>query len=646
MTSLVAIIEKKEIHPDGTVKYYRRNGNQGSWYLHNKGQAAVISKITGYRAYFQHGQYHNPNGPARLWKRKDKNNFNGFSVYRREYWLQGQKYENLEAHQRAWIKLQKTKVEVEHWPNVGPRDIRKYFRKNRKGEWELHRDGDLPAVEAFDGSLQKWFQNGNIHRDGDQPSLIDHKVGRQIWHREGKRHRENGPAYIAGLHVRYYLNGHCCDKNEYEKKIQNMKSVVDLCGTERHFRKTKAGEWILHRDDDKPAVIDKDNTVLIWYQDGQIHRDGDKPAYVSHGTIEGEYWYQDGARHRDGKPAYIQYKENQENNERWYQHGKLHNENGPAIVGETSFQRYWLNGQQYKTKEEYEKALDIFQNTKLKVNSSGTQRHYRKNDAGKWELHRDGDLPAVEFKNGTKQWYQHGSLHRDGDQPASVLYDDDLVGEYWFQDGKLHRDDGNPAYIAHGNNEKRWYQHDNLHNEHGPAIVNIYGSRYWLNGQEYLTKGKYEKALATSHHLHLKVDQCGTKRYYGKNKDNLWVLHRDGNLPAVEWCSGRQDWYQYGKCVKIVGSIQYERTEAELTEHQKCLKCLTEAEFKEQHQKVEAEPELTEYQKCLREQYQKVEALILKIPNSPGEWRSHKILATELCQILEEERQTFQKKTN
>ena len=41
-------------------------------------------------------------------------------------------------------------------------------------------------------------------------------------------------------------------------------------------------------------------------------------------------------------------------------------------------------------------------------------KHGIKND----KLHRDGDLPAVEYSHGDKYWYRNGKLHRDGDLPA------------------------------------------------------------------------------------------------------------------------------------------------------------------------------------------------------------------------------------
>ena len=69
-------------------------------------------------------------------------------------------------------------------------------------------------------------------------------------------------------------------------------------------------------------------------------------------------------------------------------------------------------------------------------------------------LHRlDG--PAVEGKNGTKEWYK---------------------------DGELHRLDG-PA-IEHSNGTKEWYKDGKLHRLDGPAIIlaNNGGVQWWING--------------------------------------------------------------------------------------------------------------------------------------------------------------------
>src|SRR5271170_6044899 len=39
------------------------------------------------------------------------------------------------------------------------------------------------------------------------------------------------------------------------------------------------------------------------------------------------------------------------------------------------------------------------------------------------KLHRDNDLPAIIYANGTQWWYQRGVYHRDNDLPA-IIYSD------------------------------------------------------------------------------------------------------------------------------------------------------------------------------------------------------------------------------
>lgn len=57
---------------------------------------------------------------------------------------------------------------------------------------------------------------------------------------------------------------------------------------------------MLHRDNDKPAVIKLDGTKK-WYRNGFIHRDNDLPAIVW--SSGGKEWYQNGKLYREnGKP--------------------------------------------------------------------------------------------------------------------------------------------------------------------------------------------------------------------------------------------------------------------------------------------------------------------------------------------------------
>jgi hypothetical protein len=77
------------------------------------------------------------------------------------------------------------------------------------------------------------------------------------------------------------------------------------------------------------------------------------------------------------------------------------------------------------------------------------------------KLHRDGDLPAQIYQNGSQKWYQHGLLHRDNDQPAMIVPGGDRA---WYQRGQRHRN-VYPAIIA-SNGYRAWYRHGELRLSH------------------------------------------------------------------------------------------------------------------------------------------------------------------------------------
>ena len=126
--------------------------------------------------------------------------------------------------------------------------------------------------------------------------------------------------------------------------------------------------------------------------------------------------------------------------------GKLHRDDGPAIE--------WANG----------------------------TTEYYKNGA----LHRD-DGPAVEHADGTKKHYKNGAVHRE-DGPAIERAD----GTKWYCiNGTLHRDDG-PA-IEWANGTLEYWCNDKLHRDDGPAIERADGSVvYWLDGEK-VTREEFEK---------------------------------------------------------------------------------------------------------------------------------------------------------
>ena len=86
---------------------------------------------------------------------------------------------------------------------------------------------------------------------------------------------------------------------------------------------------------------------------------------------------------------------------------------------------------------------------RIEVDRDGTCKYF--NSAG--ELHRDNG-PAVEYKSGSRAWFQNGKLHRT-DGPAVVWYNGD---EEWYQNGLRHRVDG-PA-VVYPNSQKFWFIED------------------------------------------------------------------------------------------------------------------------------------------------------------------------------------------
>jgi len=102
-------------------------------------------------------------------------------------------------------------------------------------------------------------------------------------------------------------------------------------------------------------------------------------------------------------------------------------------------------------------------------------------------IHRDGDLPAVEYRTGRKEWYQHGVQHRDDGKPAVTGKGD----EYWVN-GVLFNPNG-PA-VDTGSYRRYNNEKGELHRIGGPAIecTDQYAklkNEYWVDGQQHCVDG-------------------------------------------------------------------------------------------------------------------------------------------------------------
>ena len=113
--------------------------------------------------------------------------------------------------------------------------------------------------------------------------------------------------------------------------------------------------------------------------------------------------------------------------------------------------------------------------------------------------HRDGDLPAFIFPDGSMEWWQHGQIHRDWDKPAIVKADGFMTwvhhnkrhrfdapavitpggAQHWYRFGERDRAGDLPATIREDGTQE-WWARGKLHRTQGPAVIKPDGSvEYW-----------------------------------------------------------------------------------------------------------------------------------------------------------------------
>ncbi len=89
---------------------------------------------------------------------------------------------------------------------------------------------------------------------------------------------------------------------------------------------------------------------------------------------------------------------------------------------------------------------------------------------------------TIEKTSSETRYKVNGVIHRENDKPAVIRTYKYTKIYYWFLYGQYHRDNNGteideslkPAYISP--DAKHWYQHGDLHREHGPAVT------YSING--------------------------------------------------------------------------------------------------------------------------------------------------------------------
>ena len=129
-------------------------------------------------------------------------------------------------------------------------------------------------------------------------------------------------------------------------------------------------------------------------------------------------------------------------------------------------------------------------------------------------LHRT-DGPAVEYDDGSKEWYVNGQYHRT-DGPAIERADG---SKCWYVNGRIHRTDG-PA-IEYADGTKEWWVGGRIHRDGGPAVEQDGGTKkWWVNGLLHRDDGPAVEYAD------------GTKEWFQRG-----IRHRDDDGPLIEWPS-------------------------------------------------------------------------------------------------------------
>jgi hypothetical protein len=228
--------------------------------------------------------------------------------------------------------------------------------------------------------------------------------------------------------------------------------------------------------------------------------------------------------------------------------GMLHREDGPAVEWSNGNKVWYIRGQ-ILSEEEFNEKVKM-----IPIKKEFDDRIEYRLPNGK--LHREGDLPAIEWRNGDKSYRIHGELHRE-DGPA--IYSNGH--KEWWVNGQLHREDG-PAIEYSNGHHKEWCINGKRHRLEGPAIEYADGAKsWWLNGiplseEEFNEKVKMipiKKEFDDRIEYHLPNGDLhredGPAVEYSDGGKQWCIngkLHREDG-PAVEWENGARWWYFHGK---------------------------------------------------------------------------------------------------
>lgn len=188
-------------------------------------------------------------------------------------------------------------------------------------------------------------------------------------------------------------------------------------------------------------------------------------------------WNFKGVNHRLDGPAI----ERKNGAKEWTIQGyENHRLDGPAIENEDGTKKWYVEDKKM-TEQEF---VDKMKHVSVVENEKGDKIY--KNSADK-KSRLDG--PAVEFSNGSKQWWIDGYLHRIG-SPAVELSDG---SKEWVINGDRHRLDG-PA-VEFSNGSKQWWVNGIRHRLDGPAVEWKNGAKEWFIEGKKMTETEFNEKI-------------------------------------------------------------------------------------------------------------------------------------------------------
>lgn len=272
--------------------------------------------------------------------------------------------------------------------------------------------------------------------------------------------------------------------NDYNIKCLSEPTQIFYHGV-KWWRKNGDATGLKHRVNG-PAIVHP-NGDYEWIVDGRQHRDDGPATYHTNQTI---FYYRD--------KSFVPYGATQpvsiDISQTWYQHGQMHRIGGPARIDRDGYEWYQIIDGRSKLHRTDGPAVDKSYMREWRINGElhredGPAKLYTSNPLHQeWfrhgMRHRVGG-PAYVTNSGVKYWYQvvagqtYFQLIRENDE-ATCEYPNGM--KLWMtKRGYLHRENG-PAYVNTATGEERWYYHNVLHREGGPAVTRRDGQQFWYQG--------------------------------------------------------------------------------------------------------------------------------------------------------------------